>query len=281
MSAYTGVVADLDESTYHAHPALSSTEARLILSSPAKYRWRKDNPPLIDHSDKFDVGSAVHSKVLGAGYPVEVLDFPDYRTKAAREAREDARTAGLVPILREKYIEVEQMSESVLAHPTARALFDQPGSAEASVFATVDGVDVRARFDFLPEQGERRRIAVDLKTTIDASVKAFERAVATYGYDVQRAWYLDALNAVTGPMPHGLEPEMVFLAVEKEPPYLVAVHQLSMQWAEMGHTKAARAAELFAACTQSGVWPGYPNEVQLLTPPTWAVYEHEEKYGVS
>lgn len=278
VNNYNGIVLNLDETTYHAHPALSSTEARVILDSPAKYRWKKDNPPLIDPSDKFDVGSAVHAKVLGAGYPVEVLDFPDYRTKAAQQARDEARATGLVPILKGKYVEVEAMAESVLAHPTARALFDQPGHAEASVFADVDGVPVRARFDFLPEQGERRRIAVDLKTTVDASVKAFEKSVASYGYDVQRAWYIDALDVVTGPMPHGMEPEMVFVAVEKEPPYLVAVHQLSMQWAEMGHTKAGRARELYAACTASGVWPGYSNEVQMLTPPVWSVFEFEETY---
>lgn len=280
MTTLQGIVHGLDEATYHARPELSSTEARLILSSPAKYRWRKDNPPLFDPSDKFDVGSAVHAKVLGTGYEVDILDFDSYRTKAAQEARDESRDNGRVPILRQKYTEVEAMTEAVLATPTARALFAQAGgAAEASVFADVDGVPVRARFDFLPEQGEGRRVAVDLKTTIDASKRAFEKSVASYQYDVQRAWYLDALTAATGPMPHGMDPEMVFVAVEKEPPYLVAVHQIPQSWAEKGHTKAAVARRLFAECTRSGTWPGYPTEVQLLDEPIWHVYEFEEKYG--
>jgi PDDEXK-like domain of unknown function (DUF3799) len=280
-----GIVRDLPEAEYHARPELSSTEARLLLQSPAKYRWKKDHPPLIEPSKKFDLGTAVHTRVLGVGEPVAVIPEEMLAsngaasTKAAKEFIADARTKGLVPLKQSDYEPTVQAAESVLAHPTARALFNQPGAAEVSVFATIDGVDVRARFDFLPDQGERRRVAVDLKTTIDASVNAFEKTVASYGYDVQRAWYLDALDEAEGPMPHGLEPELLFVAVEKEPPYLVAVHQLPTQWAEMGRVKAAKAREIFAECTANNQWPGYPEEVQLLTPPVWAVYEFEERYA--
>jgi len=277
VTALEGIVKGLGEAEYHAHPALSSTEARLILKSPAVYRWRKDHPPLIDPSDKFDVGSAVHSKVLGTGYQVDVLDFDDYRTKAAREARDESRAAGRVPVLRDVYLEVGAMAESVLAHPTARALFDQPGDAEVSVFAEVDGVPVRARFDFLPEQGERRRVAVDLKTTADASFRKFERSIADYRYDVQEEWYLSALNATTGPMPHGMEPELVFVCVEKEPPHLVAVHAITPMWKQIGQAAAARARRVYAECTESGVWPGYSTEIQYHEPPTWLVIQAEEE----
>lgn len=284
MTEYSGIVHDLDEIEYHARPELSSTEARLILDAPARYRWKKDNPPLIAPSKKFDIGTAIHTRVLGVGEPVSVI--PDEvlaangaaTTKAAKEFIADARANGLVPLKQDEYDGTVAAAESVLAHPTARALFDQPGAAEVSVFAEVDGVPVRARFDYLPEQGERRRVAVDLKSTVDASVNAFEKSVANFGYDVQRGFYLDALEAVTGPMPHGLEPELVFLAVEKEPPYLVAVHQLAQQWAQMGHVKARRAREVFAACTASGVWPGHPNEIQLLTAPVWETIRFEETY---
>lgn len=273
MSVHFG----MSEAAYHARAELSSTEARLLLDSPAKYRWRKDNPPLIDPSDKFDVGSAVHTKVLGKGAEVVVLDFPDYRTKAAREARDEARENGQTPILADKYAEIEAMAESVLAHPTARALFAQPGDTEVTVVSEVDGVPVRARFDFLPEQTDRRRICVDLKTTREASFREFERAIASYRYDVQERWYLDALNAETGPMPVGMEPEFVFVTVEKEPPHLVAVHAITPQWKQMGAEAAQQARRMHAACTETGVWPGYPEEIQYHAPPTWLVMQHEEE----
>jgi len=40
-----------------------------------------------------------------------------------------------------------------------------------------------------------------------------------------------------------------------------------------------RALELYAECTQSGIWPGYSTETQLLSPPNYLVYAHEDEYG--
>lgn len=281
-----GVIHGLDEATYHARPELSSTEARLILDSPAKYRWKKDHPPLVAPSKKFDVGSAVHSLVLGTGYeavpiPAEYLAANGAAsTTAAKNFIAEVRAMGKIPLKEAEFQPIKDMAESVLANPSAGALFSQEGTAEVSVFATdpVTGVACRARFDFLPTQGSRRIVAVDLKSTADASPEAFEKSIANYGYDTQRAHYLDVYSWATGPMPVGMEPELVFVAVEKEPPYLTAVYQLTPQWAAMGHTKAAHARALYADATQSGVWPGYPTEINFIAPPQWALYKHEEKY---
>lgn len=270
---------------YHARPELSSTEARMLLDSPAKYRWGKDNPPLIAPSMKFDIGTAVHTKVLGTGsravvYPPEHLtpSGAPSEKKATLEWLTEQRNQGLVPVTPAWHDAVNAMAEAVLKHPSAGALFRQPADAEVSVFGTdpVSGVECRARFDFLPTEftlGEPSRVAVDLKTTRDASPKGFTRAIATYGYDCQRAWYLDALRWETGE-----QAELVFVAVEKEPPYLVGVYQLPTIWAEMGATKARHARKTYAECMEAGSWPGYDG-VQLLSPPNYLVYEHEELYG--
>jgi hypothetical protein len=163
------------------------------------------------------------------------------------------------------------MTEAVLAHPTARALFEQDGMAEASVFATDPdtGVNLRARFDYLAS------ICVDLKTTAkEASAAGFARSVANFGYDVQRGHYLPTLELATDEVR-----EMVFVVVETEAPHLVAVHQLDRDFADMGLKKARRARELFAECTASGVWPGYPSDVQLVIPPMYAVYDFQDNYS--
>ena len=267
---------------YHARPELSSTEARLLLDSPAKYRWKKDHPPLIAPSKKFDVGSAVHAKVLGKGAAVVLI--PDgilasngaASTLEAKRFVEDARAAGQIPLKQAEFEPINAAAESVLAHPLARALFDQPGDAEVSVFAEIDGTPVRARFDYLPDQQDRRRTCVDLKTTADASFRAFERSMTTYRYDVQLGWYLSVLDASVGPMPHGLEPEFVFVAVEKDPPYLVAVHAITPQWAQLAADAAAKARHRYAECVESGMWPGYPDEIQYHEPPMWLLMEEEE-----
>lgn len=271
-----GIVHGMSDAEYHAHDSLSSTEARLLVkeAGPALYRWKKDNPPLIDDSPKFDIGKAVHAKVLGQGAEIVVVDAEDWRTKAAREAREEARSEGKAPLLTREFEQVNAMAETVLAHPTARVLLSQPGDTEVSLFATIDDVPVRARFDFLPHRSGNRTVSVDLKTTVDASKSAFESSVARYEYAVQRAWYLDALKAVT----EDTTAEMVFVAVEKEPPYLVAVYQIPALWADKGHIMAAHARETWLNCTRSNTWPGFPAEVQLLDEPFWHLAQFEETY---
>jgi hypothetical protein len=272
-----GIVHGLPDAAYHSRPELSSTEARLLLQSPAKYRWRKDNPPIIDDSPKFDIGKAVHAKVLGQGAEVVVIAADDWRSKAARDARQEARDAGKAPLLTREFEAVNAMAESVLAHPTGKALLSQPGDTEVSLFTSIDGVPVRARFDFLPDAvPDRRVVAVDLKTTADASKRAFEKSVATYEYTVQRAWYLEAYAYTTGAIN---DTEMVFLAVEKEPPYLVAVYQVPSVWAEKGHVMAARARSVWKQCNATGEWSGYAPTIQLLDEPTWHVYQYEEEYA--
>lgn len=279
------IIYDMPEAEYHARPELSSTEARLILDSPARYRYKKDNPPLVAASKKFDVGSAVHSKVLGTGYeavmiPVELLASNGaISTTAAKEFVAQVRAEGKIPLKAEEFEPIAAQAEAVLAHKGAAQLFAQPADAEVSVFATdpETGVEERGRFDFLPTDfalGAPSRIAVDLKTARDASPKGFPRAVADHGYDVQGVWYPDILKLITGE-----EAEMVFVAVEKEPPYLVAVHQLPRMWKEMGRTKAREARRLYAEAVASGIWSGYGDDVNLLSPPTWLIYEHEERYG--
>lgn len=287
MSALQGIIHGLGEAEYHAHAALSSTEARLLLDSPAKYRYAKDHPPLVKPSKKFDVGSAVHSLVLGTGYeaveiPADLLSSNGaIGTAAAKAFVEQARAEGKIPLKADELAVIALQAESVIANPSAAALFNQPGEREVSVFATdpVTGAACRARFDFLPTQGERRLVAVDLKTTVDASPTAFEKSIANYGYDTQRAFYLDVLEFAVGPMPVGLEPEFVFVAVEKEPPYLTAVYQLTPQWAAMGRTKAAEARRVFAECTANGLWPGYPQDINFVAPPQWALYQFEERFA--
>jgi hypothetical protein len=276
MSAATlaGVIEDMPEEEYHAHPALSSTGARLLLDSPARFHYRQTHPE--PARKEFDVGTAVHAKVLGVGAPIAVIP-EEYlasngaaSTKNAKEFIEEARLAGVTPVKTAVAEEIDAMSEAVLRHPTARALFEQPGTPEASLFATdpETGVELRARFDFWAP------INVDLKTTATlASKSGFEKAVANHGYDVQQEHYGDTEQLITGE-----RHPFVFVVVEKAPPYLVGVHQLDREFTEIGRKKAAKARRVFAECTETGIWPGYPTEVQLLSPPLYHVYDFQENH---
>ncbi len=66
------IVHDMPEEEYHRRPELSSTGARLLLDSPAKYAYAQTHPQ--PHKQAFDVGHAVHARVLGVGSPA--VDVP-------------------------------------------------------------------------------------------------------------------------------------------------------------------------------------------------------------
>lgn len=266
---------NMREAEYHSHPSLSSTQARLLLDSPAKYKYALTHPQ--EHKDAYDLGTAVHTRVLGVGAEAVVLEFPDMRTKAAREARDQARAAGQIVLSAADMAKVDGMAEAVLAHPVARALFEQEGHSETSVFATdpTTGVDMRARFDFLPDFVQSDPVAVDLKTTGKKASKAgFERSVLEWEYETQERFYFHTLKHAIG-----WEIPFRFVVVETAAPYLVGIHELDVVWKEMGDDKVKRALDLYAEYSDSGEWPGYPLEVQLSSPPVFAIYRHEEEYA--
>lgn len=253
---------------YHNHHALSSTQARQILESPARYKWALTQPART--SDAFDIGHAVHAKVLGVGATIVAFEFNDWRTKAAQEARDDARAAGSTPLLAKDARTVDAMAEAVLAHPEARALFEQPGHAEASVFAHCNetDIDLRARFDYLPDFDLPEPIAVDLKTTgTKATAREFGKSIANYGYHVQQGHYLDALALAIGTR----DIAMRFVVVEKNAPHFVAVHQLDDLYSHIGIDAARDARRTLRECLNTDTWPTRLEDIQYIDAPTWLI----------
>jgi hypothetical protein len=262
---------DMPEDEYHAHPALSSSGARKLLppSCPARYRWEQDNPPA--PKDHLELGSAAHRLVLGAGPGLAVVDAKDWRTKAAQNERDAARTGGRIPLLAAEHDQVLAMAAAIRAHPVASALFDpeRGGVPEQSLFWEDPefGITRRARLDWLPQPRDGKRLVIgDLKTTTDASPAAIRKTVANYGYFMQCAWYLDAVTAL------GLDedPAMLLVFIEKTPPYLVTVAELDDEAITAGRARNTLACEIWRDCTQAGIWPGYTDDIELITLPAWA-----------
>lgn len=265
-----GVYDGIPDAIYHADPvpsgSLSSTGARKILDNPARFKWDLTHRR---ESRAFDVGHAVHAKILGVG--LTVVTYPDEHltpsgnpsTKAATVAWEtEQRADGFSPISRADMARVEAMAEAVLAHAEARRILELPGAAEVSAFA-VDpetGIWTRARFDRLSESE-----AADLKTTAgSASVAGFGRDAAKHGYPVQDAHYVDTL-AWTGRerLP------MRFIVVEKAAPHLVAVHEFDDVTRIAARDLAAQARRTYAECTATDTWPGHPDGVLTTQMPAW------------
>jgi len=259
----SGVVLGMSDVEYHARPELSSTGARLLLDSPARFKHRLDHPI---KGAALDLGTITHALVLGTPDPAQVIEGGRGKTEREREAR----AAGKIPVLAEDYAVAQGMAEAVLAHKRARFLLEQDGHSEASVFATdpETGVKVRARFDRL-----LGALSVDLKTTSgSASAQGFGQSAARYGYPVQEAFYIDALAWATGEQ----RAPMQFIVVEKAAPHLVAVHQFDEAVRLVASELAAKARRIYADCLAADSWPGHGDDVIYTEIPAWWFSQNEE-----
>lgn len=260
----------MPDEVYHSRPELSSTGARRLLDSPARYRYYEDHPQ--PHKAVFDLGSAAHTKILGVGantieYPAEHLTpSGNVSTKAATiEWEKEQRANGLIPITAHDARRVDAMAEAVLAEPEARTILERVTGREATIIQQIDGVPVRARFDMLGD-GE----AADLKTGRDASPR-FNKSVASFGYHLQARWYDDAYYAETGERLRAFP----LIVVESAPPHLVGVYDLDFMYEQTAAEKCAEARRIWLECTESGVWPAYGR--RTLTAPPWVVIEDGEE----
>lgn len=265
------IITDMPDADYHQRPELSSTGVRRLLDSPARFKYFDTHPQPTKAA--FDLGSAAHAKILGVG--AGIVEYPDEHLtpsgavstkQATRDWEQEQRALGLIPIGRTDANRVDAMAEAVLADPRAREILETITGREITIIHNVDGVPSRARFD-LYGHGH----AADLKTTRDASPKAFNRSVGTYGYHIQQQWYEDVHHAETGTP---LE-RFTFITVETTAPHLVGVYRLDFIWEDIAQKRTQQARALWKTCTETGEWPGYASTT--LTPPTWAVYENEEE----
>lgn len=265
---------------YHRDPvaggSLSSSGARRLLppSCPAKFRhWVDEGQP---PKREFDLGHAAHKLILGAGPELVVIDADSYKTKAAQQARDRAHAEGRVPLLLAELDMVQAMAAALRAHPVASVLLDPTrGEPEKTLVWQDDttGVWCRALLDYLPYRtSDRRLIIPDYKTCHSAAPDDLPKAMAGYGYHQQLDFYLAGAQALRLDQ----EPAMVLIFQEKTVPYLITIAQPTQGAMEIARTRNAKARDIYRQCTETGVWPGYGDEVIPLALPAWAEYQHAD-----
>lgn len=282
-------VYEISEEIYHRDPvpagSLSVSGAKRLLppSCPAIFAWERTHRRV---SRAFDFGHAAHAKVLGVGAEIVVVqqtakdgtksDAEDYRTKSAQAHRDEIRASERVPLLASELAQVDAMTASLYEHPVARTLLSPDyGQPEQSLFwrDPETGIWRRSRLDWMPTPtGDGLMIVSDYKTADSASPAAFERAMANFGYDMQADWYTDAAVSL------GLceRAEFLFIVQSKMPPFLVSVVQPDLIAMSTGRRRNRRAIETYARCVAEDNWPGYADDVTLVSVPQWHVRANEE-----
>lgn len=273
-------VYEIDVEGYHDDPvaggSLSSTGARRLLapSCPAKFRYEQDHRHEIAPINRtFNLGHAAHKLVLNDGPELVRIDAANYQTKAARQARDEALAADLVPLLPGEWDQVHAMAAALRAHPVA-ALFDPDhGKAEQTLVWRDEGTGVmcRARLDWL-----QPGVVIDYKSALSGDLEALGRASDQHGYAQQADFYLDGVRSL------GLADEhtpFVFIAQEKEPPYLITPFQLDPTALSIGRRRNTAARQVYRYCTETDYWPGHvhdPEDIAWVSLPPWVEKRESE-----
>lgn len=273
-------VYEIPADEYHADPtaggSLSVSGAKLLIppSTPAAYAyWRGKRRA---ERRVFDVGQAAHKLVLGDGPDIVEVVAEDWRTTKAKTARDEAYTAGKVPLLTGDFLTVHAMALALRKHPIASTLFEPGyGTPEASLFWKHWDTDVwmRGRLDWLPSPYSGRLIVPDYKTSHSANPDVFARSAMKYRYHMQAPWYLDGLEVLGL---DGGDAVFVFVVQETSPPFLVSTVQLDAEAMRIGRRLNQEAVDLYAQCVADNNWPGYGDEVATVSYPHWYTRDYEE-----
>ena len=272
---------EMDEASYHADPvkggSLSQSGAKTLLKpgGPALFAWQREHGTVPTRAMEF--GTAAHREVLGTGQEIVEVKYENWRGAKAQADADKARADGKLPLLTKELATVRAMAAKLREHEWAMRLLSQPGRPEMSAFwpDSVYPVYRRLRWDYMPEPDPRRRPVIpDYKTSADASPPAFAKSIANFGYHMQADWYCAGYQAMFGAAIADL-PVMAFIVQEKEPPYRVAVYELSTDALRRGRELNERAMAVYRECAENGDWPGYDPEPQVIDLPYWA-YRDED-----
>mgnify|MGYP000895547194 FL=1 len=258
----TATIRNLSWEQYFALPALSSTGARRIVAeSPFHYRFGESTD-----SAAMRLGRAVHMLALESDLFAEKFQLfvPEKGTgsRAANdEAKATAAAAGITLLTETQWDRALKMRDAIRNHPTANALIEGATLEESIEWTDPEtGCPCKARLDI---QGAG--CVTDIKTARSASLKAFSKSVASYGYHMQAAWYLDAAKA-KGAVPNAFR----FIVIESKAPFAIAVYTLAADAIQLGRNQNANARRTYTDCTARGYWPGYPVESVEIDLPDWS-----------
>lgn len=261
---------------YHADPcpeaSLSSSIAN-VLDKEAAIHAHARHPKLggvpSKETDTFEAGTLAHSLILGEGKEIVVVEAEDWRTKAAREEREKARGDGKVAVLGHVFKEAKSTATELLQRFAHLGIVLNGESELAALWgedSTFGPIQCRGMLDHWHRGSST---IYDLKSCRSASLTSVQRSCEGYGYDIQRAAYVSAIEKNIPELVGRVE--FVFVFFELAPPFAVTPVRMSGAFRELGQRRWKLAVEKWARCMRTNHWPAYVERITDLDPPAWAM----------
>jgi len=199
------------------------------------------------------------------------LDIPHYTGKALGKFLDNQLTAllemvedaGFYIIDQATHAQAVAMRDAVLTHPIA-SIFFQDFEAELTVLARHEetGCPVKTRADVWSNKMD---LIGDIKTTDSAGYDAYVRTCGTFQYHVQAALYEWAARA------NGSARAFRHIVVESDPPHGVRIMGFDQEAIAHGWQRCLAAFPRFAEAYATGYWPGYPDQIESIGLPRWAL----------
>ena len=262
-----GFGVEMSNADYHAHKAISKSKLDAARKSGRHLQDMLYGPPR-ESTAAFDMGTVLHASALPGENPDDIaVRMPEGMKKTTKEGKAFvAEHKGKIILNPSDAYVVDQMMLSLREHPFSASLVngELKGKAEQSFFCTdkETGLELKARPDFLMED---LSLIIDLKSTVDASPKGFQRSVANYRYFVQSSHYLDVIEGATGTRPQAF----LFIAVEKTRPFSTAVYMADQAMIDLGKQQAREDLNNIAQWIADDKFPGYSERVEEISLPKW------------
>lgn len=294
-----GVYPGIPMAQYLAMPAVSASMVRTIIDRCPRAAWHESwlNPERERiHSPQMDTGTIAHGILLeGSTEGIAIIDPRDHPAKTTgaipdgwtngsiREARDQARAAGKIPVLPKDMAPIEAMVDAAHAYietlresePAIWAAMQPDGGRSEVTMVWRDGETLcRLRADRISNDNA---LVIDYKTSsLSVEPDRWGRTQLTgMGYYVSAAWYRRGIETLTG-----VAPSYVFLCQETEAPYLCSLVGVDPAGLALGHEKCMAGLKQWERCARDDHWPAYPNRVCYPELPVWESTRWAERQGL-
>lgn len=252
---------------YNRLPYVNKSTLWEMRKSPLHY-WHLIHDTPKEDTPAMKFGRAVHSFILTPDvFHDEYIVAPkcDRRTKEGKAIWDKLMECGKEIISAEDHETISAMQREVMK--TNAFIWDPSIKKETEVplFWKDDetGVLCKGRLDAITPD-----YVIDYKTTTDASTAAFKREAFRFGYDLQAAMYMEAARAN-----HYNPKGFIFIAQEKDPPYMVNILHASDAFLDRGAWIMRDLLTKYKECKEKNEWPGYGENELILN--EWEVIDDE------
>lgn len=262
MGDLLGVHKSMPSAEYHSYRDFIGSSSIVKIDESPKHFHHAWQGPAKDPTAPMIKGTLRHSLLLEQDVSHYVArPLTDKGSLVASNTKDYAAflaaNPGKTPIHPADYDEMYEILTAFCENTRALAMMKR-SQIEYSVFAQdpETGLLLKARPDIWGAG-----YMADLKTT--SNVGAFERQIFQSMYDVRLAHYAKVIEYTTGEM---IE-EFFFIVVESSAPHCSKIYRMKSADMDAAKAKWRSLVNQVFACTKTGAWPGFADEIHLVEKP--------------